>query len=141
MKEAGDVIFIVSQQKHELFKRKGADLLLTKEITLLESIVGADFVVNHLDGTPFHIQSAPGQVIQPGQIMTIKGKGMPFHKKSWEFGNLFIMFKVIFPKTVTTEQQQVARACLSEMEGQQPNNVPPADMSAPSREVRTLEPF
>jgi len=66
VKEAGDVVFIVSQQKHEVFKRKGADLLMTKEITLLESIVGADFVVNHLDGTQFHVQSAPGQVVQPG---------------------------------------------------------------------------
>ena len=90
---------------------------MTKEITLLDSIVGADFEIKHLDGTTFRVQSAPGQVIQPEQIMMIKGKGMPFHKKSWEFGNLFILFKIKFPTTVTAEQQQVAKACLSELEG------------------------
>lgn len=34
-KEAGDVVFIVQEQKHETFKRKGADLLITKHITLV----------------------------------------------------------------------------------------------------------
>ena len=63
VKEAGDVIFVVAQEKHEYFKRKGADLLMTKEITLLDSIVGADFEIKHLDGTTFRVQSAPGQVI------------------------------------------------------------------------------
>lgn len=33
--EAGDVIIIVQEQPHKLFKRKGADLLIEKEITLL----------------------------------------------------------------------------------------------------------
>jgi hypothetical protein len=31
---------------------------------------------------------------------------MPFHKKVWEYGNLFIKFKVIFPKTVSVEEKQ-----------------------------------
>ena len=72
--------------------------------------------------------------------MTVKGKGMPFHKKSWEFGNLFIMFKIIFPQTVTAEQQNVARACLSEMDGQQPSGAPQAQTAATS-EVKTMLPF
>ena len=29
-KEAGDVVFIVSEQKHATFKRRGADLLMNK---------------------------------------------------------------------------------------------------------------
>ena len=33
-KEAGDVVFIVAQQKHDVFKRRGADLLMTKEISI-----------------------------------------------------------------------------------------------------------
>merc|ERR1711998_131567 len=35
-KEAGDVILVVDEQEHKTFKRKGADLLMEKEITLLE---------------------------------------------------------------------------------------------------------
>lgn len=54
-KEAGDVVFIVAEQIHQNFKRKGADLLLTKEITLTESVCGADFVVDFIDGTKFRV--------------------------------------------------------------------------------------
>ena len=48
--EAGDVIIVVQEQAHDTFKRKGADLLLEKEITLLEALTGVDFVLNHISG-------------------------------------------------------------------------------------------
>lgn len=96
-------MFIVSQQEHKVFKRRGADLLMTKEITLLESLCGVDFVVNFLDGTKFRVKSEEGQVIKPEQIMTIEEKGMPYHKNSFKFGNLFIMFKVVFPESITRD--------------------------------------
>ena len=68
-----------------------------KEISLLESLCGTDFTVNFLDGKSFRVFTQPGTVIKPEQIMTIEGKGMPFHKKPYKFGNLFIKFSVKFP--------------------------------------------
>lgn len=123
-KEAGDVVFIVSEQKHATFKRRGADLLMNKEITLLEAITGVDFEITHLDGTKFRVMSAGGEVIKPDQIMCIEEKGMPFHKKSWNFGNLFIMFKIIFPDKVTLEQKSIAKACFMGMEHQKEPDMP-----------------
>ena len=38
--EAGDINFIVQEKDHELFKRKGADLLITKELTLNQALCG-----------------------------------------------------------------------------------------------------
>lgn len=38
--EAGDVNFIVQEKEHDLFKRKGADLLATKEISLNQALTG-----------------------------------------------------------------------------------------------------
>ena len=49
--EPGDVIIIVQEQPHKVFKRKGADLLMEKEITLYQALTGVDFVFEHLDGT------------------------------------------------------------------------------------------
>jgi len=46
-------------------------------------------------------------VIKPGQILTIKGKGMPFHKNPREFGNLFILFEIELPKRIN-EQEKLA---------------------------------
>jgi DnaJ family protein A protein 2 len=53
--EAGDVIIIVQEQPHKVFKRKGADLLIEKEITLLQALTGVDFTITHLDGTKLRI--------------------------------------------------------------------------------------
>lgn len=38
--EAGDVHFIVQEKEHDLFKRKGADLLVTKDISLNQALCG-----------------------------------------------------------------------------------------------------
>lgn len=43
-------------------------------------------------------------MIKPNSMMTCEGLGMPFHKTPYEFGNLFVLFKVKFPEKVTTEQ-------------------------------------
>ena len=40
MDEPGDINFIVQEKEHDLFKRKGADLLLTKDISLNQALTG-----------------------------------------------------------------------------------------------------
>lgn len=98
--EAGDVVIIVQEQPHKVFKRKGADLLIEKEITLLQALTGVDFVITHLDGTKLRIQNTPGEVIKPDDIKTVEEKGLPFHRSSFKTGNLYVVFKVAFPKTL-----------------------------------------
>jgi DnaJ family protein A protein 2 len=82
---------------HKVFKRKGADLFMEKEISLLEALTGVDFVFAHLDGRKIRVKNAPGEIIKPDDLKTLVGLGMPFHKKSYEFGSLIIMFKLKFP--------------------------------------------
>lgn len=42
---------------------------------------------------------------------------MPIHKKAWEHGNLFIKFKVIFPKSVSVEEKLKVQSALEGIEG------------------------
>ena len=49
-KEAGDLVFVLQMQKHAVFKRRGADLYMEKDITLLEALTGVKFVLEHMDG-------------------------------------------------------------------------------------------
>lgn len=48
--EPGDVIAVIKIKEHKLFKRKGADLMIDKEISLLEALTGVDMTITHLDG-------------------------------------------------------------------------------------------
>jgi len=102
--ETGDVIVVVDLQDHKTFKRKGADLLVERKITLVEALTGVDFILTHLDGKKIRIKSAQGDVIKPNSLMTLKDLGLPFHKKSYQFGHLFILFKVEFPRTLKPKQ-------------------------------------
>lgn len=99
-KEPGDVILMVNEQPHATFKRKGADILMEKEITLLEALSGVDFVVDFLDGSKFRVQTEPGAVVKPDSLMTIPEKGLPFHKNPYKFGNMFVLFTVKFPASL-----------------------------------------
>lgn len=96
--EPGDVLIICQEKPHKTFKRKGADIMMEKTITLYEALTGVDFMVTHLDGQKIRVKSTPGEVIKPDGIKTILDKGLPFHKTSFKFGNLFILFKVTFPE-------------------------------------------
>lgn len=114
-KEPGDVVLVVNEQPHDVYKRKGADLLMEKEITLLESLTGVDFVVDFLDGSKFRVQTERGQVVKPDSLMTIPEKGLPFHKNPYKFGNLFIMFTVKFPESLGNSEVSQMRDLLKGM--------------------------
>jgi DnaJ family protein A protein 2 len=117
--EPGDVVIQVQEQPHKLFKRKGADLLFEKEITLVEALTGVDFVLTHLDGRKIRIKNDPGQVIKPEDIKTVEGFGMPFHKTSYKFGNLFVLFKIKFPNNLNEAQVSgIAKALASTKKSQ-----------------------
>ena len=110
--EPGDVVIVVQEQAHKLFKRKGADLLMEKKITLQEALTGVDFVFTHVSGEKIRIKNNPGEVIKPEDIKTVPDKGLPFHKKSFKFGNLFIIFKVTFPDSLNQTQVKAIEEAL-----------------------------
>lgn len=111
--EPGDVIIIVKEQPHKKFKRKGADLLIEQQITLLQALTGVDFVITHLDGTKLRIKSKPGEVIKPDDIKTVPDKGLPFHKQSYKYGNLYVIFKVTFPQNLNDSSIGQIKSALS----------------------------
>lgn len=61
----GDVVFVLQEQPHSEFRRKGADLYLKRRISLVEALCGFRMEVTHLDGRKLLIKTAPGQVVTP----------------------------------------------------------------------------
>ena len=78
--------------------------MIEKSITLIDALTGVDFCINHLDGTQLRVKNNPGDVIKPEDLKTIVGKGLPFHKRSFENGNLYIKFTITFPDSMTKPQ-------------------------------------
>jgi DnaJ-class molecular chaperone len=45
--------------------------------------------------------------------MTASGLGMPFHKKDFVYGNLFVKFEVKFPKVLDAKSMEFCNTALS----------------------------
>jgi DnaJ family protein A protein 2 len=96
--EPGDIIFVLIEKKHEIFKRNGNDLYMEATIPLVEALAGFAFTVKHLDDRVLLVKSEKGEIINPGDIKMIANEGMPIHKRPFEKGNLYIHFNIEFPK-------------------------------------------
>jgi len=63
--DAGDVVFVLKQQEHSVFKRKGADLFIERKISLVEALCGFSLEVTHLDGRKLLVKTSPGEIVKP----------------------------------------------------------------------------
>jgi DnaJ family protein A protein 2 len=102
----GDVIFVVDEKPHDRFQRKGNDLFTTAKIDLLTALAGGSFGIKHLDGEWLKVDIIPGEVIAPGAIKMIAGKGMPSYRHH-DYGNMIVNFEVDFPKPYFATPEQL----------------------------------
>lgn len=102
--EPGDLIFIVKEKDHPVFKRDGTHLFMEKDIPLVNALTGVQFLVTHLDGRKILVKTAPGDIIKSDAAREIKNEGMPVFSRPYEHGNLYIKFNVVFPKKLTNQQ-------------------------------------
>lgn len=63
--DTGDVIFVIKQQEHSQFKRKGADLYIERNISLVEALCGFEMEIAHLDGRKLLVKTRPGEIVKP----------------------------------------------------------------------------
>jgi len=94
----GDVIMVIQLKEHPIFKRKGNDLFIEKQISLTEALCGYQFTVQHLDGRQLLVSSHEGEIVKPGAFKAIFDEGMCDWNRSYEKGKLFIQFNVVFPQ-------------------------------------------
>ena len=66
--EAGDVIVLLQVTDHPDFTREGHDLIMTKKITLVESLCGFTIYITHLDKRVLCVKCPPGMVIEPSKF-------------------------------------------------------------------------
>jgi len=103
---AGDVIVEIQVEKHPLFTRKGADLVYKQKITLVQALTGFEFVFEHMDKRKIHLTMKKGEIVSPGIFKTCKDLGMPFFESPFRFGNLYLDFAFVFPKSINDQQKE-----------------------------------
>jgi DnaJ-related protein SCJ1 len=107
----GDVIFKIITAPHPRFERRGDDLHIRMNITLLEALVGFSKKLKHLDNHEVIIQKE--EITKPGEIIKIEGEGMPQHNYPSHTGNLYVEVSIKMPNSLTEEQKQGFRTLLA----------------------------
>ncbi|XP_058016477.1 dnaJ homolog subfamily A member 1-like isoform X1 [Ahaetulla prasina] len=96
--EPGDIVIVLDQKPHPVFQRSGSDLIVRREVPLVDALCGCKQVIRTLDNRRLLVSSRPGCVIKPGDIRCIPNEGMPVYRSPGQKGRLVIHFEVKFPE-------------------------------------------
>jgi curved DNA-binding protein len=101
----GDLTILVTVESHPFFSRDGRNLTVEVPITLSEAVLGARVDVPTLDGLK-SLTIPPGS--SSGQKLRLRGHGVPAAGDKPE-GDLFVILKVVAPKSVDDESRRLIR--------------------------------
>ncbi|WVZ21195.1 hypothetical protein V8G54_008517 [Vigna mungo] len=98
-----DIVFIISEKRHDLFRRDGDDLVLRVEIPLAKALSGCTILIPLLGGD--HMNLKLDDIVHPGYQKIVPEQGMPISKEPGNRGNLNVTFRVVFPTHLTSNQR------------------------------------
>ncbi|XP_033229918.1 dnaJ homolog subfamily A member 1 [Belonocnema kinseyi] len=110
--EPGDIVILLDEKEHEIFKRNVNDLIMRMQVELVEALCGFQKVIRTLDGRDLLVTSLPGTVVKHGDLKCILNEGMPVYKDPFTKGRLIIQFVVNFPKAIEPTVLPALEQCL-----------------------------
>lgn len=110
--QPGDLIFVVQEKEHPRFTREGNNLVLRKQIPLVDALAGSVQTVELISGRQIRV-SVP-EILSPGKEKVIHDGGMPIFKNTTGAkGDLIIRFDILFPTFLSQEKRSKLRELLS----------------------------
>lgn len=98
----GDLNIIIDEIKEDYFRREHNNIIVEKDISVIDAIVGAKINVKTPHGElPIDIQ--PGT--EHGSRIRVNGKGIP--DINLGLGHLYVIVKIKIPKSITEEEKSV----------------------------------
>jgi molecular chaperone DnaJ len=101
--ESGDLLIRVRVQNDPRFERDGDDIRSSVKVPLLDAVLGGRIAVETVHG-PTEISIAAGT--QPGQVLRIKGKGMPVLNTS-RFGDHYVTADIEVPTKLSRAEKEL----------------------------------
>lgn len=91
------LIIVVNELEHDDFKRDNNDLIYKKEILLGNSLIGAEWELDFINGDKLYIKEE--DIIKDGDKRVILNYGMPI-KSTEKKGNLIIEYSIKYPDKI-----------------------------------------
>jgi molecular chaperone DnaJ len=100
---AGDLHVVVRVRADERFVREGDDLITALDVAAPLAALGGVLEVPTLDG---HASLELPAGTQPGEVLTLRGAGMPALRRS-RHGDLRVVVNVVVPRRLSPEQREL----------------------------------
>jgi molecular chaperone DnaJ len=111
---AGDLYVLVRVLPDERFVRDGDDLVTALDVPAPLAALGATLEAPTLEG-PVEVEVAAGT--QPGETITLRGRGMPVLRRTGRRGDLRIVVNVVVPRRLTREQRALFEQLAESLDG------------------------
>jgi molecular chaperone DnaJ len=101
---SGDLYVLVRVREDERFLREGDDLIAPLDVAAPLAALGTTLEVSTLEG------SAPVELpagTQPGDVLTLRGQGMPTLGRGGRHGDLRVVVNVVIPRRLNPEQREL----------------------------------
>ncbi|KAJ3695843.1 hypothetical protein LUZ60_001220 [Juncus effusus] len=100
----GNLFINLQIEKDPVFERDGSDIYVDTKISLTQAILGGKIEVPTLSGkTKVTIPKG----VKPGQLLVLRGKGLPKQARYLDYGDQYIRFRVNFPSSVNERQRAI----------------------------------
>jgi len=100
----GDIVITLVENEHPFFQRDNDNLIIIKNINIYQ-LYDYSFDIIHLDERVLRISKNVNDALHLNDsLRKISGEGMPVYKKPNEFGDLFIRFNLVIPKSLEEDK-------------------------------------
>lgn len=100
----GDLYIVVRVLDHPTFQREGADLIVERDLSLTDAMLGTKIRVPTLDGKTLSVKIPPGT--QGQSRIRVKGHGLP-GKRGKTDGDMYVKVRIRIPKKLTPRQREL----------------------------------
>jgi molecular chaperone DnaJ len=101
----GDLEIVIDEKVEFYFQRKGADIIINKDISVIDAIIGNNGIITKTPHGDISINIEPGT--EDGAKIRILDKGVPDLRNDGRVGNLFIIIKVVIPNSINLEEKHI----------------------------------
>lgn len=98
-KYASDIVFVIRDKPHPVFKREGCNLKYVAIISLKKALCGCEIEVPTLKGEKVKLNLI-NEILQPQTQKKLTGLGLPLSKDGSKKGDLIVSFDIRFPNSL-----------------------------------------
>ena len=103
---AGDLYIAINVRPHRKFRRDGVNLYSEMNISFAQAALGDELDIETLKGS---VKETIAEGTQPGQVIRVRGEGVPSLRNPSQRGDLFVTLKVEVPRRLNERQKMALR--------------------------------